>query len=42
MSCKVGIVSLGCAKNRVGAEMILFSLRQADFIDCDPIATLVD
>lgn len=31
MNYKVGIVSLGCAKNRVDAEMLLFTLRQAGF-----------
>lgn len=31
MSCKIGMVSLGCAKNRVDAEMLLFTLRQAGY-----------
>lgn len=31
MAIKVGMVSLGCAKNRVDAEMMLFSLREAGF-----------
>ena len=31
MAVKVGMVSLGCAKNRVDAEMILFTLKQAGF-----------
>lgn len=32
MNYKVGIVSLGCAKNQVDAEMLLFTLRQRGFI----------
>lgn len=32
MNYKVGIVSLGCAKNQVDAEMLLFTLRQHGFI----------
>lgn len=37
MAKKVGIVSLGCAKNQVDAEMMLFSLRQSGFtIVADP------
>lgn len=32
MNYKVGIVSLGCAKNQVDAEMLLFTLKQRDFI----------
>lgn len=35
MNYKVSIVSLGCAKNRVDAEMMLFKLRQAGFILTD-------
>lgn len=31
MSVRVGMVSLGCAKNRVDAEMMLFTLREAGF-----------
>lgn len=31
MATKIGMVSLGCAKNRVDAEMLLFTLRQAGF-----------
>ncbi len=31
MSTKIGMVSLGCAKNRVDAEMLLFTLKQAGF-----------
>ncbi len=31
MAVKVGMVSLGCAKNRVDAEMMLYSLREAGF-----------
>ncbi|MCQ4021983.1 MULTISPECIES: 30S ribosomal protein S12 methylthiotransferase RimO [unclassified Ruminococcus] len=31
MSIRVGMVSLGCAKNQVDAEMLLFSLRQAGY-----------
>ena len=31
MSYTVGMVSLGCAKNRVDAEMMLFTLRQAGY-----------
>ena len=31
MNYKAGIVSLGCAKNRVDAEMLLFSLKQKGF-----------
>lgn len=37
MGKKIGIVSLGCAKNQVDAEMMLFSLRQSGFtIVADP------
>lgn len=32
MNYKVGIVSLGCAKNQVDAEMLLFTLKQRGFI----------
>lgn len=31
MSIKVGMVSLGCAKNQVDAEMMLFTLRQSGY-----------
>ncbi|MGN0559253.1 MAG: 30S ribosomal protein S12 methylthiotransferase RimO [Acutalibacteraceae bacterium] len=31
MNCKVGIVSLGCAKNRVDAEMLMYKLHKAGF-----------
>ena len=31
MNYKAGIVSLGCAKNQVDAEMLLFSLKQKGF-----------
>lgn len=31
MPIRVGMVSLGCAKNRVDAEMMLFTLREAGF-----------
>ncbi len=31
MAVKVGMVCLGCAKNRVDAEMMLFTLREAGF-----------
>ncbi len=31
MAVKVGMVSLGCAKNRVDAEMMMFTLKQAGF-----------
>ena len=31
MAIRVGMVSLGCAKNRVDAEMMLFTLREAGF-----------
>lgn len=37
MATKVGMVSLGCAKNRVDAEMLLFTLKQEGFeIVADP------
>lgn len=32
MNYKVGIVSLGCAKNQVDAEMLLFTLKNRGFI----------
>lgn len=38
MSCKIGMVSLGCAKNRVDAEMLLFTLRQAGYKLVDDVA----
>lgn len=31
MAYKIGMVSLGCAKNRVDAEMMMFTLRQAGY-----------
>lgn len=31
MATTVGMISLGCAKNQVDAEMMMFTLRQADF-----------
>lgn len=31
MAAKVGIISLGCAKNRVDAEMLLYKIRQGGF-----------
>lgn len=31
MSVRIGMISLGCAKNQVDAEMLLFSLRQAGY-----------
>lgn len=31
MSSKVGIVSLGCPKNQVDAEMLLFTLKSKGF-----------
>ena len=37
MPTRVGMVSLGCAKNRVDAEMMLFTLKEAGFeIVADP------
>ncbi|HCA05482.1 MAG TPA: 30S ribosomal protein S12 methylthiotransferase RimO, partial [Ruminococcaceae bacterium] len=37
MNYKAGIVSLGCAKNQVDAEMLLYTLRQRGFtIVSDP------
>lgn len=35
MSYKVGIISLGCAKNRVDAEMMLYTLRGAGYTVID-------
>lgn len=35
MSYKVGIISLGCAKNRVDAEMMLYTLKNAGFTVID-------
>lgn len=35
MSYKVGMISLGCAKNRVDAEMMLYTLRNAGFTVID-------
>ena len=32
MNYKVGIVSLGCAKNQVDAEMLLYTLKNRGFI----------
>ena len=31
MSIRVGMISLGCAKNRVDGEMMLYTLREAGF-----------
>ena len=31
MNERIGIVSLGCAKNQVDAEMMLASLKKSDF-----------
>ena len=37
MNERIGIVSLGCAKNQVDAEMMLFTLRQCGYkIVADP------
>ena len=39
MSYRIGLVSLGCAKNRVDAEMMLFTLKNAGYqIVGDPAA----
>ena len=38
MAYTVGIVSLGCAKNRVDAEMMLFTLRQAGYKIVEDVA----
>ncbi len=35
MAVKVGIVSLGCAKNQVDAEMLLYKIRKAGFLLSD-------
>lgn len=35
MAVKVGIVSLGCAKNQVDAEMLLYKIREAGFLLSD-------
>lgn len=32
MNYKVGIVSLGCAKNQVDAEMLLYTLKTEDLL----------
>ena len=31
MATKVGIISLGCAKNQVDAEMLLYKIREAGY-----------
>ena len=37
MNERIGIVSLGCAKNQVDAEMMLFTLKQSGYkIVADP------
>lgn len=38
MAYKVGIISLGCAKNRVDAEMLLYRIRNAGYKLCDDVA----
>lgn len=38
MSYKVGIISLGCVKNRVDAEMLLYRIRNAGFKLCEDVA----
>ena len=38
MKYKVGIVSLGCAKNRVDAEMLLAKLNKQDFTLVEDVA----
>lgn len=38
MAYKVGIISLGCAKNRVDAEMMNFTLRQAGYQIVEDVA----
>ena len=38
MAYKVGIISLGCAKNRVDAEMLLYRIRNAGYKLCEDIA----
>lgn len=38
MNYKVGIVSLGCEKNRVDAEMLVYSLREKGFIIVEDVA----
>lgn len=38
MAYKVGIISLGCAKNRVDAEMLLYRIRNAGFKLCEDVA----
>lgn len=38
MAYKVGIISLGCAKNRVDAEMLLFRIRNAGYKLCEDVA----
>ena len=35
----VGMVSLGCAKNRVDAEMMLYTLREAGYKIVEEAAT---
>ena len=38
MAYKVGMVSLGCAKNQVDGEMLMASLKNAGFELCDDAA----
>ena len=38
MAIKVGMVSLGCAKNQVDGEMVMASLKNAGFELCDDAA----
>lgn len=38
MAIKVGMVSLGCAKNQVDGEMLMASLKNAGFELCDDAA----
>lgn len=38
MAYKVGIISLGCAKNRVDAEMLLYRIRNAGYKLCEDVA----
>ena len=38
MAYKVGVISLGCAKNRVDAEMLLYRIRNAGYKLCEDVA----
>lgn len=38
MAIKVGMVSLGCAKNQVDGEMLMANLKNAGFELCDDAA----